>query len=1333
MDACTLIDELDEIVYVSDRDTYELLFVNKIGQKLLGTSDYQGKKCYALIQGLTSPCPFCTNDLLREDEMYVWEHDNKLLNRHFLVKDKLINWHGRKCRLEIAVDVTDKENVSRAIEKKLKIAQLLVECIRRLLEEGDLDTAINRVLESVGQFYQASRAYIFEYSDQTGIAKNTYEWCADGVSPQINNLQMLTKEDISGWLYLFAHEDMVVIEDLEALKETRRREYDILHVQGIHSLVAVPLKIKHKIVGFIGVDNPKSVKNGNTLLESLSYFVITEMKNRQMRERFRHMSYHDSLTGLYNRTKFNEHTDELRREENSSIGIVFADINGLKKINDSFGHERGDSLIVHVAKTLVSIFPSEYVYRLGGDEFVVLYEHVDEATFADRVEKAKDAFSQQKEKLVSLGYAYAKERADIRKLTNIADEMMYLEKQNYYEQQLTIHDAYSDQTDVRSSYRAMAYMKGLDDIHLEKSEGRRRVYQYNAIINQTFDAIYEISLERNWIKSRYMGEERIQDFPSGLTLEESVDYVANRLIHPDDRAPFLQLVNIANLKRRFAQNRRPMELECRFLDIFGEYRWAQCTFVFIQYPQELDNGENTLLVLLEYIDDRMNARLKEINVERKHYLALRQLCNYICDIDVKSGAFTMSINGNEMSTYFPDTQDYETAHGWMTEHLVHPQDRVMYQQSFTLSTMMKRFADGVRQISMDYRMVTDTGQTNWMRNIAVYLEGERTGQDAILIIVKLVNEEKETDKLRVNNMLLQQEVAHQKEMNFHDTRYRIIVEQTGAEVFEWNRNADLFQVKGNQERGGSFYVSPQLMALFGYIGKDGQELAQYLLEQQMVHPDDVEKYRNFFFPSDKRLYRELLCRVRPMGQDDYVWYKATITILLDGNGQKERIIGTVVDVDQETRAKLALQERAETDSLTGILNGESFYIKADEIKYAHPDRQFAVIVMDIDKFKIVNDLYGMSGGNRVLVEVAQILQDMIGEKDICARRYADVFLIFTQCDQEKQIKHLVKAIERKISKLNLDVVIMPYFGVCWVNDPMISAEEYCELASFAHKSIKERARVNWGFYDDRVKKDMIKEKQMEGEMSLALEAGEFHAFLQPKMDFCTGQLVGAEALVRWIHPRWGMIPPAKFIPLFEHNGFILKLDEEIWRQTCGILRRWMDEGKKPVPISVNVSRMHLLSTKLLPTLIALTEEWKVPRELLILELTESLFVDNISYYEKTLNELRQAGFLLAMDDFGSGYSSLNMLKDIPIDILKIDCGFLSETVASDRGKTIIQHIIAMVKDLDICIIAEGVETKEQAQFLLEAGCPIGQGYYYAKPIPVEEFEAFWADASQPLR
>ena len=282
----SIVEALDDIVYVSDLDTYELYYLNSAGRRLTGVYDYQGQKCYKVLQGRKDPCAFCTNACLKKNSFYIWERDNKLLNRHFLLKDKLVPWRGRLARLEVAVDVSEQEIVSQHTREKLDFAQNALACAQVLTEEADMDRATQRMLELVGNFYQADRAYFFEPDPQVADTwNNTHEWCREGVSPQRENLQGLTRGLVQRWLDFFDRDESVVIPDMEELRESSPDEYRVLSRQGIRRLVAVPVHRQGRLVSFLGVDNPRHCMGDDALIRMLVLFLTYRFHHNETEER----------------------------------------------------------------------------------------------------------------------------------------------------------------------------------------------------------------------------------------------------------------------------------------------------------------------------------------------------------------------------------------------------------------------------------------------------------------------------------------------------------------------------------------------------------------------------------------------------------------------------------------------------------------------------------------------------------------------------------------------------------------------------------------------------------------------------------------------------------------------------------------------------------------------------------------------------------------------------------------------------------------------------------------------------------------------------------------
>lgn len=378
---------------------------------------------------------------------------------------------------------------------------------------------------------------------------------------------------------------------------------------------------------------------------------------------------------------------------------------------------------------------------------------------------------------------------------------------------------------------------------------------------------------------------------------------------------------------------------------------------------------------------------------------------------------------------------------------------------------------------------------------------------------------------------------------------------------------------------------------------------------------------------------------------------------------------------------------------------------------------------DIDRFQLINSFFGTDEGDRLLCYIANRIQVFASQLAACSygRMESDIFCIcLPYADLNKT--NLVELIRNYLYEYNTDYDIVPSMGIYLIQDRSLSVESMYNRAALAAKQCKGSYVKCFAYYNESLSVALAREQEIINEMNTALENHQFIIYLQPKIDIQNGKPCGAEALTRWNHPKRGIMAPNDFIGIFEQNGFITKLDFYIWEQVCILLRKWLDNGYQPYPISVNISRVDLYNPKLVDMILELIRKYQIVPELLNLELTESAYTDNPIMLSETIERLQKHGFTIMMDDFGSGYSSLNILKDMDVDILKIDMRFLSKTKIAGRGENIIASVIRMSKWLNIPVIAEGVETMEQVAFLRSVGCDYVQGYYYEKPIPVEYYE-----------
>lgn len=420
------------------------------------------------------------------------------------------------------------------------------------------------------------------------------------------------------------------------------------------------------------------------------------------------------------------------------------------------------------------------------------------------------------------------------------------------------------------------------------------------------------------------------------------------------------------------------------------------------------------------------------------------------------------------------------------------------------------------------------------------------------------------------------------------------------------------------------------------------------------------------------------------------------------------------------------------DPLTEIYSKNKFFSASKALLKDNPDKQFAFLRLDIDRFKLINSFFGTAYGDRLLKHVAKRIRDFAKTTECCTfgRIDADVFGIFTPYQgKEETVKQIEQAVE-DMKKLSASYNIMIVYGVYVVTDRSLPISFVCDRAALAAKTVKGHYMKSYAFYDDKMRLSLENEQNIINEMSDALENHEFVPYYQPKYDVKTNKPVGAEALTRWIHPTKGFISPGVFIPIFEKNGFISKLDFYIWECVCKQLKEWKDKGVPLFPVSVNVSRVNLYNPNLSKIIIELTKKYDVDPKYFNIEITESVYTDDNVMIDDITSQLRNNGFTILMDDFGSGYSSLNVLKDVQVDMLKMDMMFMFKAKYDGRAETIISSVIRMAKWLNIPVIAEGVDRAEQVEFLKSVGCDYIQGFYYSKPLPAADYEKLISDQEE---
>ena len=408
------------------------------------------------------------------------------------------------------------------------------------------------------------------------------------------------------------------------------------------------------------------------------------------------------------------------------------------------------------------------------------------------------------------------------------------------------------------------------------------------------------------------------------------------------------------------------------------------------------------------------------------------------------------------------------------------------------------------------------------------------------------------------------------------------------------------------------------------------------------------------------------------------------------------------------------------DKLTGLYTKEILFHKIKDIISKNNDRHYWVAYFDIKDFKIVNDIFGNDMGDSVLLKVASWLRENSTRDWVYGRLGGDDFGICLPAG-DANLKQLERRFSRYvISNGSIEHRILMHMGIYKITEPEMDVSLMFDRAQLALTSVKNEYNKHIAFYDDKMRNQVMWDQMISAQVEKAIEEKQVRPYLQPIVDN-NGQIIGAEALIRWDHPKEGFLQPETFIPTFEKNGMIADLDKFIWRSACEILSTWTDD-KANLFISINISPKDFLFMDVFAEINSLIEEFNIEPSRLRIEITETVMMTEVENRIAILRRFRKSGFIVEMDDFGSGYSSLNQLKDMPLDVLKIDMKFLSSSKNSQKAEIILRNVLKLSGDLGLSALTEGVETEDQYNMLSQMGCNLFQGYFFAKPMTVGEFE-----------
>ena len=450
--------------------------------------------------------------------------------------------------------------------------------------------------------------------------------------------------------------------------------------------------------------------------------------------------------------------------------------------------------------------------------------------------------------------------------------------------------------------------------------------------------------------------------------------------------------------------------------------------------------------------------------------------------------------------------------------------------------------------------------------------------------------------------------------------------------------------------------------------------------------------------------------------------EVSIMPILYGGRPSAQIVGR--DITTRKKAEKTIRDMAYYDSLTGIPNRNMFKKYLNESLTQSPDDPFAILFLDLDRFKVINDTKGHTIGDLILERVAMRLKEVVQNEGMVFRQGGDEFLIILNNIKVERVEQLAATILLHFSNpiviRDQEFFVTPSIGISMYPTDGADQESLIKHADTAMYLAKEHGKNNFQFYYPDLDKITSRKMELENGLRRALELDQFTLYYQPKVHLATGKILGVEALLRWIHPVLGMIAPGDFIPLAEETGLIIPIGKWVLKKACEQSKSWEEKGIGTIPVAVNISMRQIKEDGFVEAVKEILLEAALNPSNLELEITESIMQD-FAQSTVTLKQLKDLGLIISMDDFGTGYSSLNNLRHLPIDNIKIDKSFVDDIKDQSYDGSIVKAIINMGQNMNFNIIAEGIETKEQVEFLFKHSCEIGQGYYYSKPLPPLDF------------
>lgn len=1108
----------------------------------------------------------------------------------------------------------------------------------------------------------------------------------------------------------------------------------------------------------------------------------------------------DLMTGLLNHETSIKKADEYANGEGRGLtsALFIIDVDNFKLVNDRFGHRTGDNVLIDIAQRIRSAFrDTDIIGRIGGDEFFVLMKNVDrplnvrqkafELVESLQYECRRDGLFL--DLTSSIGIKIFRGGEDeIEDLYTAADKALYRAK-NSGKNRVEIEGMDSEallhsSNDLDDEFRVpensvsnntinlKAVLSGMNGVLLlidvignnlnvmfasNSRYGQNFVdmlpaEEYDKILkemrlsiaNKTeFDYILHLKtpvFDHEWIQlkgsqlqSDISGIHRMIVIATDISIYKNVEnqlrlenakrnlalsitnvivweydiisknitehdsgvsspFISNDMVYPESYAEYMEMYNAID------EGAKEGTEEIHFKSLFGNEKydcWMQVSFVTL-----FDEGGHVKGALFAANDiSEYRKSVDEYDRIRSSYAAAKAK---------KQTAFHLNLTNNLVNNvsysddYIRPRVEIKTATGFINHFLslcdCDDARRMELVRTLNFDNLMQCIENKQELIEEEVPFFLSSGDTEWFLIRVFIIRNPETEDAEAFCYLRNINQS------RISQMIVDRVFEYEYEfIGVIDTKVASmrVIQQKYSPIGSETHFTDYEQMLKDIMPG-------------------------YIVENELLEVQQKMSLENIITQLKQKPVVTLTCSAYDMADGGKVRRKKYQYTYLDDT---KRYISV-------TKSDINAQYQSEFDLISGLLNRSTFYRRARALIDSQPRTTFVIIRWDIDKFKLFNDLYGSQAGDELLAMIGNAYRELITPNCVIGNLGADNFALcmpINEFDVNAHIEWLQDLFENLYENYNLTFHMAGY----QVLDTDVEVGHMCDRALIAVKSIKENLEERFAWYDDSMRDEFITEQALIDELRSALDNDQFDIYIQPQFNQFNNTLVSGEVLVRWIHPEMGVISPGNFIPTMEKTGMITKLDQVIWEKACKYLSNRIKAKKKVVPLALNISRHDFFNPRLCDIILNLVHKYRLSPKLVELEVTESIYMEDTTLIISVINRLHENGFTIKMDDFGSGYSSLNILKDVPVDMLKLDLKFLSisnhgdsrhkvnnsTNNAASRGGIILDSVMRMAHWLNLPVIAEGVETKAQADFLKSIDCAIVQGYYFSKPLAVREFSS----------